>query len=453
LKNQNNQKKALKVVCDSKILDDFIEQLPFKLTEDQNEAVDDFIGDFKRSYPMNRLVQGDVGSGKTVVALLAAHLAIKSGFKTAYLAPTQILARQHFETARKLMPNNTEILLLTATSRSKDINERIKKADLVIGTHALIQKDIKIDNLALVIVDEQHRFGVDQREYLLKTGRVAPHLLSLSATPIPRTLAHIIFGNLDVSTIFEKPSGRLEVKTYLIPENKRADSYRFIEKLISTGQQAFVVCPLIEQKSGSADGRLFDVLDRKAVESEMRNLQKTVLAKRKIESLHGRMKGEDKEEKMQRMQNGAIDIMVSTSVVEVGVDVPNATIMVVEGAQHFGLSQLHQFRGRVGRNKMQSYCFLFTDENLNDKTKERLKVFVQNSDGFKLSEMDLRQRGPGAVLGVDQSGFVGINPLWFENTEVLRKASKLAGDLVQDLENMPDLFSKVKEKLETKHLE
>jgi ATP-dependent DNA helicase RecG len=279
-----------------------------------------------------------------------------------------------------------------------------------------------------------------------------PHFLSLSATPIPRTLAHIVFGNLDISTIHLKPVGRKRIKTYLVPSHKRNDSYRFIDELINKGEQAFVVCPLIEEKIEFSK-TLFEQSERKAVEGEIKNLQKTVLGCRKIEMLHGRMKGIEKEEKMRKMQSGETDVLVSTSVVEVGIDVPQATVMVIEEAEHFGLSQLHQFRGRVGRNDLQSYCFLFTKENLNDKTRERLKAFVQNDDGFKLAQMDLKGRGPGAILGTNQSGFVGINPVWFENSEVLSKASRVANDLAPELEKNDVLFAKIKERLQTKHLE
>jgi len=452
LKKLNQSKSTFKIKTDPKVLSKFVLSLPFKLTADQKKAIDDVTQDFQKTYPMSRLLQGDVGSGKTVVALAGAHLAIKSGYKVAYLAPTLILARQHFETAKKLMPRGTKIILLTSANKTKDKISEIKEADLIIGTHAIIQKDIEIPELALVIVDEQHRFGVEQREVLLKDKKQIPHLLSLSATPIPRTLAHIVFGNLDISTIKTKPIGRLPIKTYLIPDKKRADSYEFINNLIAKGQQAFVVCPLIEEKEYFG-GTLFDEAGSKAVEAEIKNLQKTILGRRNIEMLHGRMKGADKEDKMQRMQEGKLDVLVSTSVVEVGVDVATATVMLIEEADQFGLSQLHQFRGRVGRSNLQSYCFLFTQRELNEKTRERLKTFVRNSDGFKLSEMDLKQRGPGAIFGTTQSGFEGLNPLWFENSEILKKASRAANDLLGQLEKMPELFKEVKEKLQTKHLE
>lgn len=458
LKNQNLSKSAYQIETDAKILNEFTKLLPFKLTFDQRKALREVVGDFEQKVPMNRLLQGDVGSGKTVVAFAGAYLAIKSGYQVAYLAPTQILARQHFETAKKIFNKaNIKIELLTAsTAKKTKNNNQFLKTDFIIGTHAILQKDVKIPRLALVIIDEQHRFGVEQRALLgaslTNVSRLTPHFLSLSATPIPRSLAHIIFGNLDISTIKSKPVGRLPIKTYLVPESKRSNSYRFIDDLIARRQQAFVVCPLIEERE-NLSGSLFDEDGRKAVEAEIISLQKTVLGKRKIEMLHGKMKGTDKEAKMMKMKDGEADVLVSTSVVEVGVDLPRATVMVIEGAEHFGLSQLHQFRGRVGRNSLPSYCFLFTGSNLNDKARERLKIFVRNDDGFKLSQMDLKGRGPGAILGSKQSGFFGINPLWFENSEILKKASSAAKNLVDNLKTRPDLEQKIKSQFETEHLE
>jgi len=464
LKNLNAKKSSYKIDTDQKLLNQFISELPFELTDDQNKAMSEIVKDLGGMLPMNRILQGDVGSGKTVVALAAAYLAIKSGQRVAFLAPTQILASQHYQTANKLLTKlGVSVGLMTAdTNRKfKTQNSKLKssaeklitKDDLIIGTHAIIQESVEIPNLALVIVDEQHRFGVEQRNLLInQKSQNAPHFLSLSATPIPRTLAHIIFGNLDISTIFSKPKGRLPIKTYLVPQTKRNDSYKFIDDLIKKGQQAFVVCPLIEEQQ-TFTGTLFDLDGRKAVETEIKNLKATVLKKRNIEMLHGRMKAQDKEDQMAKMQDGSADVLVATSVVEVGVDLPRATVMVIEGAEHFGLSQLHQFRGRVGRNDLPSYCFLFTSGDLNDKTKQRLKAFVQNDDGFKLSQMDLKGRGPGAVLGNKQSGFFGINPVWFENSEILAKASKAAKALAPNLDKSPDLLKKITAMLETEHLE
>jgi len=337
-----------------------------------------------------------------------------------------------------------------------------KMADLFIGTHALLNQKIK--DLGLVIVDEQQRFGVEQRADLVdkhsKNKNKIPHLLSLSATPIPRTLAHVIFGNLDISTIETKPVGRKKIKTYLVPENKRRDSYEFIDRLVEKGQQIFVICPLIEDLVRSGTKRRSDSLfddksfnERKTVLSELKKLRLGPLAHRRIAALHGKMKQEEKEKIMFKMHRGEIDILISTSVVEVGVDIPQATVMLIEDAECFGLSQLHQFRGRVGRNNLQSYCLLFSDALENEKTLARLKAFVQNDDGFKLAQMDLRQRGPGAILGLRQSGFGLLNPIWFENSKILETASVKAKKLLLELDQLSRLKEKVLAELETKHLE
>lgn len=449
LRGQNRNKKSYKIKTATKLLEEFLSQLPFILTSDQKKALKDILIDFKKTYPMNRLLQGDVGSGKTVVALAAAYLTAKSGLQTAYLAPTQILAHQHFETAKKILePLGIKVEIFTAATMKTKKPSDIIQADLLIGTHAILQKSFAIPKLALVIVDEQHRFGVEQRNILLnlKKNGPSPHLLSLSATPIPRTYAHIVFGNLDISTIKVKPSGRLPIKTFLIPQDKRTNSYRFIDELIGKGQQAFVICPLIEERESYSE-TLFEVIERKSVESEIKNLKKTILKQRRIAMLHGKMKSFEKQEKMKRLQTGEIDVLVSTSVVEVGVDVPRATAMVIEEAERFGLSQLHQFRGRVGRSDLQSYCFLFTNGELDQNSRERLRTFVQNSDGFKLSELDLKQRGPGAIFGTDQSGFKGLNPLWFENSEILRKASSAANDIIGEISRNRELFKIVNKKI------
>lgn len=450
LKKINQRNSSFKIRTEKKLVDTFISSLPFKLTKDQNFAIHDIISDFKKTYPQSRMIQGDVGSGKTVIAFFATFLAIKSGYKVAYLAPTQILAHQHFESAKKILkPFGIKIGLLT--SQTKNSAHSLRGVDLIIGTHAILQKNIKIKDLSLVIIDEQHRFGVEQRAFLMG-GKKSPHFLSLSATPIPRTLAHIVFGNVDISLIKTKPEGRLKVKTYLVPANKRSNSYHFIDKLIKDGQQAFVICPLIEEKE-VLDEKLFEINESKAVESEIKNLKNTILGRWQIEMLHGKMSSQEKDEKMKKMQSGEIKILVSTSVIEVGIDIACATTMIIESADRFGLSQLHQFRGRVGRSNLQSFCFLFTQDKLNDKSRDRLKTFVRNSDGFKLSEMDLKQRGPGAIFGTTQSGFEGLNPLWFENTKVLENASKAAKKIIDKIENYPDIYKAIKEKISVKHLE
>jgi len=472
LHQQKNLKKfaSFKIETDLEQIRGAISSLPFKLTADQKRVLWEILGDFKKEHPMNRLLQGDVGSGKTIVALLASLAVIKSGYKVAWMAPTDILARQHYATAKSFFRNsNVKISLLTASAKMSEVkseklkvkseskNSKLEETQLIIGTHALLYNGLPED-IALVVVDEQHRFGVEQREALqIKNKGRMPHFLSLSATPIPRTLAHILFGNLDISTIKTMPTGRKTVKTYLIPKEKREDSYKFIKTLLSRGQQAFVICPLIsknEQETFAGD-TLFDQTadERRTVEEEIENLKKTAIGRNKMASLHGRMKSDEKNKIMGEMQSGQVEILVSTSVVEVGVDFKRATVMIIENAERFGLSQLHQFRGRIGRNNLQSYCLLFSNNLESGKTRDRLKAFVQNTDGFKLAEIDLRQRGPGAILGLNQSGFKHFNPLWFENTQLLSDASSAAKEMVDNLDQIPALKQKVLKQLETEHLE
>ncbi len=416
------------------------EKLPFKLTQDQNETLADILEDFKKKRPMNRIIQGDVGSGKTVVAFLAALEAVLSGFQVAVLAPTEILAMQHFETFQSLATGlNFKINLSLVTSKTKKI---ASNENIIIGTHSLF--NYKFKNLGLIIIDEQQRFGVEQRSLLLESHGYMPHYLSLSATPIPRTLAHVVFANCDLSVIKEKPKGRQKVDSFLIPENKRQSAYEFVDKLLARGQQAFVICPLIV-----ADG-LYD--DKKSVESEMRNIKKSILGKRRIASLHGKMKIKDKEKVILDFRRGEIDILVSTSVVEVGVDIPKATAMIIEDAQMFGLSQLHQFRGRVGRSDLKSYCFLFAKIE-NEITKKRLKAFIQNDDGFELSSYDLKLRGPGSMFDISQSGFSNINPLWFENSKLLDECSRSAKEVLDELDKYPNLKEEINSKISVTHLD
>jgi ATP-dependent DNA helicase RecG len=392
---------------------------------------------------MNRVVQGDVGSGKTIVGVIASLPIIWSGQKAVWLSPTQVLASQHYKNIKKLVGKNTKVALFTAMSKKGDF----EKSDLIIGTHALIQKGVKINKLGLVVVDEQHRFGVKQREDLnSKNKKEVPHFLSLTATPIPRTLSHIIFGNCDISIIRAKPADRKKIKTFVIPESKRDDSYRFIDKLIEAGQKVFIVCPAIGTEL-DPEG------DKKAVMQEAERIKATAIGGRNIKILHGQMKPKEKEESFQAFAFGKAQVLVSTSVVEVGVDVPEATAMVVEDAHNFGLAQLHQFRGRAGRSNLQSYCFCFSRNLDNPISKERLKVFVQNDDGFKLAQYDLKLRGPGALLGLDQSGFSGIDPIWLEDTDLLLRAKKIADNLLPIMKSDEYLYNKIKSKLKTSHLE
>lgn len=377
----------------------FYDSLPFTLTGAQNRAVGEILEDFRRGIPMNRLVQGDVGSGKTMVAAAAAYCAAGNGRQTALMAPTEILAEQHFASLSALFaPLGVSVALLTGSmtvKQKKDVRERIAAGEVqvVIGTHALLSESTRFDNLGLVITDEQHRFGVGQRSRLSAKGE-DPHLLVMSATPIPRTLALILYGDLDVSILDELPPGREPVDTFLVGESYRPRINAFIRKQVSEGHQCFVVCPAVEEN---------EELGIKAASVWAETLQQTVFPDLRIALLHGQMKGAEKEAAMASFARGEADVMVATTVIEVGVDVPNATLMVIEDADRFGLSQLHQLRGRVGRGKAKSYCIL-TTHNRNPETLQRLKALCKTTDGFKIAEEDLRLRGPGDFFGSRQSG-------------------------------------------------
>ena len=377
----------------------FHKALPFTLTGAQMRAVKEIMGDFRRGAPMNRLVQGDVGSGKTMVAAAAAFAAARNGKQSALMAPTEILAEQHYKSLQKLFaPMGIRVALLTGSMKPKekrDVRENIQLGlvDLVVGTHALITDATVFSDLGLVITDEQHRFGVGQRAKLSAKGH-DPHLLVMSATPIPRTLALLMYGDLDVSILDELPPGREPVDTFLVGESYRARINAFIRKQVAEGHQCFVVCPAVEEN---------EELGIKAATVWAETLQQTVFPDLRIALLHGQMKGAEKEEAMAAFARGEADVMVATTVIEVGVDVPNATLMVIEDADRFGLSQLHQLRGRVGRGKAKSYCIL-TSHNKNQETLRRLKALCKTTDGFKIAEEDLKLRGPGDFFGSRQSG-------------------------------------------------
>ena len=377
----------------------FYDSLPFTLTGAQSRAVGEILEDFRRGIPMNRLVQGDVGSGKTMVAAAAAYCAARNGAQTALMAPTEILAEQHFASLSALfVPLGVSVALLTGSmtgKQKKDVRERIAAGEVqvVIGTHALLSESTRFEHLGLVITDEQHRFGVGQRSRLSAKGE-DPHLLVMSATPIPRTLALILYGDLDVSILDELPPGREPVDTFLVGESYRPRINAFIRKQVAEGHQCFVVCPAVEEN---------EELGIKAASVWAETLQQTVFPDLRIALLHGQMKGAEKEAAMASFARGEADVMVATTVIEVGVDVPNATLIVIEDADRFGLGQLHQLRGRVGRGKAKSYCIL-TTHNRNPETLQRLKALCKTTDGFKIAEEDLRLRGPGDFFGSRQSG-------------------------------------------------
>ncbi len=377
----------------------FLKQLPFALTGAQQRAIDEIVTDLQRGTPMNRLVQGDVGSGKTMVAAAAAFLCIQNGHQAALMAPTEILAEQHYASLGRLFsPLGIRTVLLTGSMTVKEkrlAREAIEagQADLIIGTHALLSDTTQFSDLGLVIADEQHRFGVAQRSALSAKGS-DPHLLVMSATPIPRTLALLMYGDLEVSIINELPPGREPVDTFLVGESMRARVNAFIRKQAAEGHQSYVVCPAVEET---------EELNIKAAETWAQTLQQTVFPDLRVALLHGQMKGSEKDAVMAAFSRGEADVLVATTVIEVGVDVPNATLMVIEDADRFGLSQLHQLRGRVGRGKAKSYCIL-TSHNKNEQTLARLKALCKTTDGFKIAEEDLALRGPGDFFGSRQSG-------------------------------------------------
>ncbi len=420
----------------------FFKQLPFELTGAQLRAIEEIFTDLNKPYPMSRLLQGDVGSGKTVVAAAAMLDAVKNGYQTALMAPTEILSKQHYHTVYKMLqPFGLNIQFIagsTPQSIKDDITLQLKNGtiDIVIGTHALIQETIGFKKLGLAVIDEQHRFGVKQRDILKSQG--SPHLLSLSATPIPRTLAMTVYGDQDLSVIDEMPKGRQQIQTRIVPEKKRLDGYKWIKEQVKKGRQAFIICPLIDES---------DVLEVKSAIQEYEYLQEHIFPELKVGLLHGKMKPKDKEETMTLFSQNKIHILVSTSVIEVGIDVPNASIMVIEAAERFGLSQLHQFRGRVGRGEHQSYCFLFMKKSGEEATK-RLRAMVDFSSGFKLAEIDLQIRGPGEIYGVRQSGIPDLKMASLSDSFTISLARQAAQNVIEkdpELVSYPTLKAKIDE--------
>jgi len=437
----SNDQKQLETKKD--VIKYFTDNLPFKLTGAQNQATKEILNDLERPFPMHRLLQGDVGSGKTIVAVIAALNVVKNGHQVVIMAPTEILAKQHYQSfLHFLRDHELNIQFIAGSTTGKQKDEVIKQlktgtADIVIGTHALIQDKIGFKKLGLAIIDEQHRFGVQQRAKLKEIGD-SPHLLSLSATPIPRTLAITVYGDQDLSIIDEMPAGRQKIITRIVSEDKRQDAYRWIEDQVKKGRQSFVICPLIDES---------DVLEVKSVTTEYDHLSRHIFKDLNLGLLHGRLKQQEKDQIMEDFNNNKISILVSTSVVEVGIDVPNATIMIIEGAERFGLSQLHQFRGRVGRGAYQSYCFLFTNKLTQDGLK-RLKGMEQHSSGFKLAEIDLEMRGPGEIYGVRQSGIPDLRMASLTDSKTIAKARTQAQNVLKNdtnLQNSETLIKKIEE--------
>ena len=422
-------------------LEPFFDLLPFSLTEAQRRAIREAAEDCASGRPMNRLVQGDVGSGKTMVAAACCFLAWKSGWQAALMAPTEILAEQHFRTlSGVLAPAGLRVGLLTGSLRAGE-KKKVRAAlaageiDLLVGTHAILSAGVEFARLGLVVTDEQHRFGVGQRSALAaKGGGLSPHVLVMSATPIPRTLALIIYGDLDVSVIDELPPGRTPVETFLVGEDKRTRMYQFVRRQVAEGRQVYIVCPAVEEVQPSPEGEEPPpgFADLKAVTAYARDLQERVFPDLRVGFVHGRLKPREKEAAMAAFAGGALDVLVSTTVIEVGVDVPNASLIIVENADRFGLSQLHQLRGRVGRGRHQSYCVLITS-NRNQETRARLKVLTRTTDGFRISEEDLKLRGPGDFFGKRQHGLPQMRIADLAgDTRLLKEAQEAAQALLAE---------------------
>lgn len=433
----------------NKLIEKFIGSLPFVLTRAQARVSTEILTDLKKTSPMNRFLQGDVGSGKTAVAAIAAYAAHIHGYQTLFMAPTEILAEQHFATLTQLFSSKgVTIGLQTGSKKSiKKTPSRQKKAnkneqkvnnfDIVVGTHALITQSLNFEKVGLVVIDEQHRFGVAQRAALRQKG-FNPHLLSMTATPIPRTVALTLYGELDLSTIDEMPIGRLPVKTHLVPNEKRIHSYEWIRTQIQThGIQTYIICPLVEESMAET------MQSVKAATQEYEYLKNTIFPDLKVGMLHGKMKPKEKEQVMLDFKSKKYDILVATSVVEVGIDVPNATVIIIEGAHRFGLAQLHQLRGRVGRGNHQSYCFLFTDEK--GASHQRLQLFTQTNNGLELAEYDFKMRGAGNMYGTQQSGSIDLRVANLGDLPLIMQTKSAAEDFMThySLQDFPKVLEHV----------
>jgi len=474
------QHKAQAMPIKLEVMQAFVNSLPFKLTDDQKKAVWRILKDLEKDRPMSRLLEGDVGSGKTAVAAVAALNVIKNGCQVAFMAPTEILAKQHFKTIALIYSGfNVNVGFLTGKedkfiskklrgqpieiSKKRLLEQTLKgEINILVGTHALIQGKVEFDKLGLVVIDEQHRFGVEQRANLVKQakGKAIPHLLSMTATPIPRSLALTIYGDLDLTIIKQMPSGRKKIITQIVKEDQRKETYEFVRDQIKQGRQAFVICPRIQEKEVEESEQEADVkksawADVKTVTKEFEYLQKEIFPDLNITMLHGKMTPREKEKVMKDFKNEKADILVSTSVVEVGIDVPNASVMMIEGAERFGLAQLHQFRGRVGRSEYQSYCFLLSSPG-SEGNLQRSKALVEADDGFAVAKKDLEIRGPGELTGGKQSGLPDIIMSSLQNLELVEKVRQSALDILEgdpSLKKQPLLAAQLKRFKDNVHLE
>ena len=440
MRDKNEKTENMYRIPKSSKVDELIGRLPYKLTNAQQRVWSEIEQDMESDTVMSRLVQGDVGSGKTIVAVLALLSVAYHGLQGAMMAPTEVLARQHYESITRLfetydIPIKVELLTGSMTAKEKRrAYDRIAcgYAKIIIGTHALIQGAVEYDNLALVITDEQHRFGVKQREAFARKGGV-PHVLVMSATPIPRTLAIILYGDLDISVIDELPANRLPIKNCVVDTGYRAKAYAFMKKQIAEGRQCYVICPMVEES---------EHLEVENVMDYAQMLQEEMGNDITVDYLHGKMKQAQKDDIMERFGKNEIQVLVSTTVIEVGIDVPNATVMMIENSERFGLAQLHQLRGRVGRGKYQSYC-IFMSATKAKETKERLDILNKTNDGFKIASEDLRLRGPGDLFGIRQSGLMNFKlGDVFQDAKILQKANEAADWIIKNkkewLQNMPD---------------
>lgn len=428
LKAEKGTKPSNFIMTSSKECDQLIHELPYRLTNDQMKVWNEIKNDLTGNQIMNRLVQGDVGSGKTILAALALLMTAKNGYQGSLMVPTEVLAKQHFESIRSLFKEydvKPVLLVGSMTAKEKRIAyEQIKnhEVDVIIGTHALIQEKVEYDHLGLVITDEQHRFGVRQREALSTKGE-EPHVLVMSATPIPRTLAIILYGDLDISVIKELPANRLPIKNCVVNTNYRPTAYKFIEKQVLEGRQAYVICPMVEES---------ETIEAENVIEYTEKLKEALVPFIKVEYLHGKMKAKEKNDIMERFAANEIHVLVSTTVVEVGVNVPNATVMMIENAERFGLAQLHQLRGRVGRGDHQSYCILVSG-SASKETKERLEILNKSNDGFFIASEDLKLRGPGDMFGIRQSGIMEFKMGdIYTDASILKDANDAAKNLSED---------------------